>query len=249
MASQDEMSLSFGAQARAYEAGRPDYPIEAVAWMLASVSVGPRRPRVVDVGAGTGKLTRVVAALGAETVAVEPDADMLSVLHTAAAGIPTFAGTAERMPLPDASVDAVVLGQAWHWVDVAAASREAARVLKPGGVLGLVWNLRDENVEWVARLGQIMSTSTAEAMLAESGPSIDPPFSPAESGQWRWSRGVTRAELFDLAHSRSYVITATDADRKRIDTALAELFDDLGAFGAATIDLPYVTKAYRARRP
>lgn len=249
MADRDEMATSFGAQASAYEAGRPGYPVEAVAWLLEFVRSGHHRPRVVDVGAGTGKLTRVVAALGAETIAVEPDTEMLAELHTAVPGIPTFVGTAERMPLPDASVDAVVLGQAWHWVDVPAASREAARVLRPGGVLGLIWNIRDKNVPWVTRMSEIMHGSTAEVMLAEGDPAIDAPFALAEAGEWRWSRPITREGLFAMAHSRSYVITAAPDERARIDAGLSKLFDEIGAVGDTVVELPYVTRAYRALRP
>jgi ubiquinone/menaquinone biosynthesis C-methylase UbiE len=100
--------------------------------------------RVADVGAGTGKLTRVVAGLGAEVVAIDPDAAMLAELAARVPDVPTFVGTGERIPLTDASADAVVFGQAWHWVDPDAASAEVGRVLRPGGVLGLIWNVRDE---------------------------------------------------------------------------------------------------------
>ncbi len=249
MADREQMATSFGAQASAYEAGRPEYPVEAVGWMLEPVRAGDRAPRVVDVGAGTGKLTRVIAGLGAETIAIEPDAEMLQVLHNAVPGVPTFVGTAERMPLPEASVDAVVLGQAWHWVDVPAASREAARVIRTGGVLGLIWNLRDETFGWVARMTEIMHGSTAEVMLAEGTPRIAAPFDPAEEAQWRWTRPITRAGLFDMAHSRSYIITASPEERIRVDAGLSEVFDAIGAVGDAVVDLPYVTKAYRAKRP
>lgn len=243
------MSLSFGAAAGAYEAGRPEYPAEAVAWMLAPARAGSDAPRVADVGAGTGKLTRAVVALGAQVVAIEPDADMLAVLHEAVPGVPTFVGSAERMPLPDASLDAVLLGQAWHWVDPDAGSTEAGRVLRSGGVLGLVWNLRDEEHPWVARMTDIMHGSNAEVMIAEGGPVVAPPFAELEMRTWRWSRRMTRATLEDMVRSRSYVITAEPAERARIDSGLSALFDEIGAVGEAPIDVPYVTHAYRAIRP
>src|SRR6218665_193187 len=155
-----EMATSFGAEAGHYEAGRPEYPFEAVAWMLEPMPAGSRR--IVDVGAGTGKLTRVLAAApDAEIVAVDPDASMLAALRKAVPGVPTFSGTAESLPLPDAGVDAVVLGQAWHWVDPVAASAEIGRVTRSGGVLGLIWNLRDERADWVRRLTEIMHGSNA----------------------------------------------------------------------------------------
>lgn len=243
------MSLSFGAAAGAYEAGRPEYPAEAVAWMLEPVRSASDAPRVADVGAGTGKLTRAVVALGAQVVAIEPDAGMLAVLHEAVPGVPTFLGSAERMPLPDASLDAVLLGQAWHWVDPDAGSAEAGRALRSGGVLGLVWNVRDEDQPWVARMTGIMHGSNAEVMIADGGPEVAAPFGPLETRTWRWSRPMTRATLEDMVRSRSYVITAEPAERDRIESELAALFDDIGAVGDASIDVPYITHAYRTVRP
>lgn len=162
MATRDEMARSFGAQAGAYERGRPTYPVEAVAWLLDGVGDAAR---VADVGAGTGKLTAVVSHLmaerGGEIIAVDPDAAMLDTLRATLPGTETLVGTAEHVNLPDESVDAVVLGQAWHWVDPVAASAELGRILKPGGTLGLIWNSRDESVQWVARLGGIMQGSNA----------------------------------------------------------------------------------------
>src|SRR3954466_3223812 len=129
MASREEMSRSFGSAAGAYESGRPDYPLEAVEWLLAPVRGRERVERVADAGAGTGKLTRALVEAGAEGVAIDPDPDMLATLRENVVAVPTFVGTAERMPLPDGSLDAVTFGQAWHWVDPAAASQEVARVL------------------------------------------------------------------------------------------------------------------------
>lgn len=153
MATRDEMARSFGAEADAYETGRPEYPREAVRHLIDGL--GPH-PRVADVGAGTGKLTRALVELGADTVAVEPDAAMLERLSVAVPGVPTLLGSAEQLPLGNASVDAIVFGQAWHWVRPDEACAEAARVLRPGGVLGLIWNVRDERVDWVARMSAIM---------------------------------------------------------------------------------------------
>ena len=130
--------------------------------MLQPVVGGERSIRVADVGAGTGKLTRAAVELGAEVVAVDPDPKMLAVLRENVHGVPTFVGSAESLPLPDASVDAVLLGQAWHWVEPRAGSAEVGRVLRSGGVLGLVWNIRDESVPWVARMTRIMHGSYAE---------------------------------------------------------------------------------------
>lgn len=248
MADRSEMSRSFGRAAGVYESGRPGYPLEAVAWMLEPVADHECRPRVADVGAGTGKLTRALVELGAETVAIDPDADMLAVLRDVVPGVPTFVGTAERLPIPDGSLDAVVLGQAWHWVDPDDGSAEVGRVLRPGGVLGLVWNIRDERVPWVRRLTEIMRGSHAEEMLAQGAPRVAEPLGVLESATWDWSRPVTRATLLDMARSRSYVITAAPEDRARIEADLAALFDEIGAVGDAVVELPYVTQAFRTVR-
>jgi SAM-dependent methyltransferase len=256
MASREEMSLSFGAAAGAYESGRPDYPREAVDWMLEPVRQHDRALRVADVGAGTGKLTRTIVEAGAEVVAVEPDPEMLATLRENVHGVPTFVGTAERMPLPDASVDAVLLGQAWHWVDVEPGSAEVGRVLRAGGVLGLVWNIRDESDPWVARLTAAMHGSHAEEMLAGDGPRVTVPFGALEERRWQWTRTLTKSALLDMVASRSYIITATAPERAEILADVADLFDErlcaergTAAGGDETISLPYLTRAYRGIRP
>lgn len=242
----DSRATSFGAEASSYEAGRPEYPFHAVAWMLDILPAGAHR--IADVGAGTGKLTRALAdAPGAEIVAIDPDPGMLEALRAAVPGVPTFLGTAEELPLPDASVDAVVLGQAWHWVDAAAASREIGRVVRPGGALGLVWNVRDERTEWVRALTEIMHPSAAEEMLREGDPLVGLPFGAVESESWEWSREINREQLHRLASSRSAVITDSDEEKARIRREMDALFDDLG-LRDGTIALPYVTRAFRATR-
>ncbi len=245
MVTRDELASSFGAAADDYERGRPSYPRAAVDWLLAPAGSGPR---VADVGAGTGKLTAELLRAGAEVIAVEPDAAMLDALRETMPDVETLIGTAERMNLPDESVDAVVFGQAWHWVDVAAASAEVARVLAPGGVLGLVWNIRDETVPWVARLGEIMEGSQAEQLIAGGGPAVAAPFGALERARWTWTRDMTRAALVAMVRSRSYVITADAAEKARIDREVGALLDEIGAVDDASVALPYVTYGFRAVR-
>lgn len=260
-ASDHEMSTSFGRATTSYGAGRPGYPLEAIEWMLQPArhtpGAGQRRDeatraalRVADVGAGTGKLTRTLIASGVEVVAVDPDAAMLGALIEAMPGVPTLVGTAEALPLPEASVDAVVLGQAWHWVEPRTGSAEAARVLRSGGVLGLVWNIRDGSVPWVTEMTEIMHGSNAEALIAEGGPRVDEPFGALEATTFEWSRPMTAGSLLDMARSRSYLITASDTERARIEAALLALFDELPELrDGGSIALPYVTHAFRAVRP
>jgi len=242
----DSRATSFGAEAETYEASRPDYPFEAVAWMLEKLAPGARR--VADVGAGTGKLTRVlVKAPDAEVVAVDPDPAILAKLRETVPGVPTFVGTAESLPLPDASLDALVLGQAWHWVDPVAGSAEVGRVLRSGGTLGLIWNSRDNRVEWVRRLTGIMHASAAEELLDGEGPTVAEPFGELETQRWEWARPMTRAQLHRMADSRSHLITASAALRGEIHAGMDALFDELGLKSEQSIDLPYVTRAFRAR--
>ncbi|MEV7614182.1 class I SAM-dependent methyltransferase [Streptomyces sp. NPDC089799] len=142
---------SFGAAAAAYAEHRPDYAQAAVRWALEAAP----GPRVLDLGAGTGKLTATLVALGAEVVAVEPDPAMLAELRRALPTVRALPGSAEAIPLPDGSVDAVVAGNAMHWFDMAVAGPEIARVLAEDGVLAGLWNVMDDEVEWVAGLARV----------------------------------------------------------------------------------------------
>ncbi|MDF3292446.1 class I SAM-dependent methyltransferase [Streptomyces silvisoli] len=155
---QDERLLhssSFGAAAAAYAEHRPDYAQAAVRW---AVEPAPGL-RVLDLGAGTGKLTATLVALGAEVIAVEPDPAMLTELRQALPDVRALPGSAEALPLPDASVDAVLAGNAMHWFDMAVAGPEIARVLAPGGILAGLWNVIDNRVEWAAGLERVSGSA------------------------------------------------------------------------------------------
>lgn len=231
----------FGEAAQAYSEGRPSYPAAAVNWMLGDVPL-----TVLDLGAGTGKLTVPVVAQGHQVVAVDPDASMLASLNERLPDIDARVGTAEQIPLPDAGVDAVVLGQAWHWVDVPAASREVARVMRPGGVLGLVWNIRDESVPWVAALTRAMHPSVAEQFIAAGDPTVDPPFTTLESRQFAWTAPRSREALVAMVHSRSYYIVADADGRAAIDDRVQAVLSGVADLAqGGIVDLPYVTHAYR----
>lgn len=234
----------FGAAADAYVAGRPGYPQEVVDWLI-----GDARD-IADVGAGTGKLTAALLRRDRTVTAVEPDAGMLDALRREVPEAVALQGTAEALPLPDGSLDAVVLGQAWHWVDVPAASAEAARVLRPGGVLGLVWNVRDTSVDWVERLGAVIRGSAAERMIETGSVRVAPPFGALERRDVRWARPMTVDALVAMAASRSYVIALSSEERAGVLDGVRELVaTHPETAGRDVLDLPYLTSAFRAVRP
>lgn len=149
------LSSSFGVAASAYAEHRPDYPQEAVQWAL-EFAPGIQ---VLDLGAGTGKLTATLVALGVEVIAVEPDPAMLSELRRSLPRVRALPGSAEAIPAPDASVDAVLAGNAMHWFDMEVAAPEIMRVLRPGGVLAGLWNVIDSRMDWVTELEQISGSA------------------------------------------------------------------------------------------
>ena len=241
-----EHAVSFARAAGAYERGRPPYPAAAIDWLLPE---GARR--VLDLGAGTGKLTRQLAERGLDVTAVEPSEGMREQLRRAAPGVRALAGSGERIPLPDGSMDAVLVAQAWHWVDPAQAVPEVARVLADGGWLGLLWNVRDEREDWVARLGEITRRREgphgSSRRISES-PAVGPPFGPVERRDVTWVHHLTPDALMDLIASRSYVITLPAGERAEMFAEVEDLLRSHPALaGAREIALPYVTRCSRAQ--
>jgi len=233
--------LSFGAGADAYERYRPGYPADAVRF-----AVGPAPARVVDVGAGTGKLAVAVSALGHEVVAVEPDDAMRAVAERSLPGR-TLAGHAEAIPLPDASVDVVVAGQAFHWFDRGAALPEIARVLRPGGAFAILWNIRDGGVDWVHALSRVIGgedrVRQAERLRP---PDLGPLFTHAEAGVFTVEQTLDAESLVGLVGSFSYVFLRPDAaDVLAAVRRLAAGHPDLA--GRDAFALPYETRVFRAR--
>jgi SAM-dependent methyltransferase len=234
--------MSFGAVADAYERSRPSYPEEALDWLLP-----PGARKVLDLGAGTGKLTRSLVARGLEVVAVEPTPGMREQFARVLPGVELLDGTGESIPLPDGSVDAVLMAQAWHWVDPDTASPEVARVLRPGGTLGLLWNVRDAGVDWIARLDRLLP-GPGEEQLGSLAPRVAAPFGPVERYDVRWSDPVSVASLIDLTRSRSWVIALDEEHRERVlEDVRAQAQARLDTTG--TLTLEYVTRCSRARRP
>jgi SAM-dependent methyltransferase len=239
-----DQAHSFGAVADVYEHGRPGYPAEAARWLVPAGAT-----RVVDLGAGTGKFTRTLVPLGAEVIAVEPDAGMRAQLSRSVPGIEVLDGSGESIPLGDGTADAVTVAQAWHWMDPELASAEVARVLRPGGVLGLVWNIRDERVPWVMELSRILARPEAHVIEAER-PRVLAPFGALEEHIVSWVHEQDRAAFLDLVASRSYVITMEPGDRATLLAAVEDLLDHTPELaGHDTIPVPYRTYCHRAVRP
>jgi SAM-dependent methyltransferase len=235
---------SFGAVADVYERGRPSYPAEAIDWLVPAHAA-----RVADVGAGTGKLTRQLRDRGLDVIAVEPSAGMREQLQRAVPGVPVLGGTAEQIPLAGGSVDLVLVAQAWHWVDPARAVPEAARVLAPGGRLGLLWNRRVEDEPWVGELSTIIG-SRGTPGSSRHFPEIGAPFGPVERRSVAWVHRLTRAEMIDWVASRSYVITLPDARRHAVLGQVRELLVTHPALaGRDDIVLNMVTRCSRTDLP
>jgi len=230
---------SFGGVAEAYDRGRPSYPAEAVQWLL-----GEHPATVLELGAGTGKLTRVLVELGHDVHATDPDAEMLALLEANLPGIRTAVASAEKIPLADASVDAVVAAQAFHWFDLDRALPEIARVLRPGGRICLVWNQRNEKIPWVRRLGAIIGTQeqlgdpAQELIFSELFGFVED----AEFSHWQT---IDRKTIQDLVLSRSNVAVLDEEGRAAKLAEVVVFYDEYGR-GMDGMQLPYVTRCFRA---
>jgi SAM-dependent methyltransferase len=237
----------FSAAADAYERGRPGYPDEAIAWIVERLRLEPGR-NVLDLAAGTGKLTRALVPSGAQVIAVEPIDEMREQLFAALPDVDAFDGTAESIPLPDASVDAVTCAQAFHWFRAAEAVQEIHRVLRPGGSIALIWNIRDLSDPLQARVQEILAPHGAEV---RSHRDIDPPsllagglFGPVEHRSWPYVQRLSRAHLVDRISSTSYIAILDPDARAEVLSQVLEAADGL----PEPISIPYTTDVYLAER-
>ncbi|MCC3763487.1 class I SAM-dependent methyltransferase [Glycomyces sp. TRM65418] len=213
---------SFGAAASAYAEHRPDYAQAAVRWALEPAP----GPRVLDLGAGTGKLTATLIAMGVDVVAVEPDPAMLTELRRSLPGVDAQSGSAEAIPLPDASVDLVLAGNAMHWFDMAVAGPEIARVLAPGGILAGLWNVIDDEVEWAAGLARVSGgaaigprdtpaswrTETADMHLPKNGAPAR--FGSPEQASFPHGQRRTAESLVATLATRAGMLVMPDPERE-----------------------------------
>jgi SAM-dependent methyltransferase len=240
-----DRARSFGAAAADYDRYRPTYPEPAVAW-----AVGLTPPaRVVDLGAGTGILTRILLQLGFDAAPVEPDPAMRAQLDAATPGVTATSGSAEDIPLADGSVDGVVAGQAYHWFDPERAHAEVARVLRGGGTFAVLWNLRDESVPWVAALSAIIAKAGGVPESDRQPDSFGPRFGPVERADFDHRTRHTVDSLLAMLRTRSYFLTASSERQRSFESAVRDLagtHPDLT--GRESFELPYRTVVYRASR-
>jgi len=248
-------SSSFGVAAAAYAEHRPGYALAAVRWALQPAP----GLRVLDLGAGTGKLTEALVALGADVIAVEPDTAMLAELRRGLPAAWAMSGRAEEIPLPDASVDAVLAGHSLHWFDMDVAGPEIARVLVPGGILAGLWNVLDDRVDWVAGLERVggsaavgprdtfsgWRSATARAYLPNPGAAAR--FGSPEQAEFPHRQRRTVDSLVDALATRAGVLVMSDEERQttldHIRAFLANTPETAGDF-----DLPMLTGVLRVRR-
>jgi SAM-dependent methyltransferase len=232
-----ERAASFGNEAQAYAYGRPSYPVEAVQWALPD---GART--VLDLGAGTGKLTQRLLELGLDVIAVEPSDEMRTFIPKQARAL---AGSAEAIPLSPASVDAVVVGQAFHWFDAGRAVPEISRVLRPGGTVGLLWNMDDDREPWVSKLCDLTgSEARASALVMDP----KPPYDASRGLSAPVHRWFDYAESYDtdrlvaMIASRSQTILLPPEQRSR-------LLDEVRALApVAPFAFPLVCECWRGER-
>ncbi|MCE1237691.1 MAG: methyltransferase domain-containing protein [Hyphomicrobiales bacterium] len=243
----------FSAAAATYAAGRPDYPAALDGWLVETLGLSPGKV-AVDLGAGTGKFTPRLLSTGARVIAVEPVAAMRAELAARFAEVEALEGTAQAMPLPDGSVDAVVCAQAFHWFASAEALAEIRRALKPGGALGLVWNERDERTAWVAALTRLMTPHEGDAPRFHSGAwrEVFPAegFSALEETRMRHGHtGPAERVIVDRLLSVSFIAALPEADRGAFATQVRALIAATPELaGGKTATFPYETVAYVCRR-
>jgi ubiquinone/menaquinone biosynthesis C-methylase UbiE len=245
--------LGYCCAADVYQRGRPDYPDALRGWLRAALALGDGTT-AVDLGAGTGKFTRLLRDTGTRVVAVEPVAGMLAQLRQNLPEVMALAGTAQKLPLAPGTAEAVTCAQAFHWFAGSAALEEIHRVLKPSGKLGLVWNVRDESVGWVAAVSELMRPYEAGV----------PRF---HSGQWRRAFngtafsdlhetifayehvGSAQAVIIDRVLSVSFISALPDAQKQQITAQLWALIDAHPELkGRERVAFPYQTRAYVCTR-
>jgi SAM-dependent methyltransferase len=237
-----------------YEAARPSYPPEAVAWLRDQLGIGPGKV-VCDLAAGTGKLTRLLVPLGAELLAIEPVSGMRTTLHSLLPAVPIAAGTAEALPIAARSIDALTVAQAFHWFDFANAIAEFARVLRPGGGFGLCWNARDRSVDWVDEVWAVMDRVEKRAPWRDHENWRDsarremPGFGTLQSAEFRHEQVLTADDVVRRVASVSHVAVLPPRERDAVlDKVRTILTTNPATRGRRTVAIPYRVDCYATVR-
>ena len=243
----------FARAAESYERGRPEYPFDAVRLLVASLELVPGS-MVVEPGAGTGKFTRLLVPSEAQIIAVEPVVQMRDKFTALLPGIPVLDGTAEAVPLPDNCADAVIAAQAFHWFQGEAALAEFHRLLRPGGKLGLIWNRRDEAVDWVGQLVQIIGRFEEGSPRYKSGQwkqafSTTSFFSPLRHVEFGYRQSGSPDTVVDRVASMS-IIAALSAETRGgvLEEVRTLLYEHPETRGRDAIAFPYRTDVFTADR-
>ena len=245
----ESAAKGFAAGADAYERGRPEYSPEAVERLIAELAIRPGS-QVLDLAAGTGKLTRQLAGTGADLVAVEPIAGMRAKLQAVLPDVEAVEGTAEAIPLPNHSVDAVVVGQAFHWFDGIRAVSEIRRVLRPGGALGLIWQARELSRPWIEQLDAIIDRADDghprfRTMSWREAFDRTALMEPLESAMFRTVQRASPETIVDRVASISYIAAMSEGRRAAVlDEVRTLLATDEDTSGAEVVELPYTAHVY-----
>ncbi|WP_328462673.1 class I SAM-dependent methyltransferase [Streptomyces sp. NBC_00448] len=243
---------SFGAAAAAYAAHRPDYPVNGVKWALepalaSGLGAEGGTLDVLDLGAGTGKLSAVAAALGHRVTAVEPDPEMLGELRSYLPTLTTHQAGAEEIPLPNASVDAVIVGQALHWFDQSRALPEISRVLRPGGVLAALWNADDDRVEWIAGLGKVALSRTSFIDWSPGrGIQPHPELFPVEHAYFPHRQRRTADSMVDTIATHSHTLTLEPGERAELIEGIRTYLRSRPETASGEFDLEIITRVERS---
>jgi SAM-dependent methyltransferase len=244
---------SFGAVAGTYNEHRPDYPAAAVRWCVAPLGREVAGLRVLDLGAGTGKLTTLLAELGADVTAVDPDESMLAELRRQMPSVRALRGPAEEIPLPDGSVDAVLCGQSMHWFDLSRALPEIARVLTSGGVLAAMWNSDDDRVPWVAGLRDAAEGVAAAPLSARRNETVSTHidqvgqlYLPTERAEFENSYLRTADSLVVTISTHSQFLIKPPAERDRLLEQVRAYLASQPETAEGEFKLPMVTTTVRA---
>ncbi|WP_435154517.1 methyltransferase domain-containing protein [Amycolatopsis sacchari] len=235
---------SFGARAKAYAEHRPDYPLPALRWGLPEGAA-----RVLDLAAGTGRLSEGLLALGLHVEAVEPDPEMRAELTRRLPGVPAHAGTAEEIPFGDGEFDAVLAGQAFHWFDLDRALPEIARVLRPGGTVVALWNHDDESVPWVAEFARLSRTNSSTRWLSQRQEL--PPhaaFGAYQREEFPHRQRRTAETLVETIATHSHLLTASEEERAATLERLRRFLAENPETAQGEFDLPIVTTVLKAVR-